>query len=190
MPVRCAQREKPLCVCLATGDSLLRYVREALERRRGCVMTPWRGGCGLNDEIHVVAYEGEHGRSVLDYAVARAKRDGAKLLIVHILEWSPYQFLTREELAERHKRRREELSRAEAAVIAPALAAARAAGVEAESALRYGNVVDLVVEIAKDAGASLIFVGRSGASGFGARIFGSVPIGVAQISPIPTVIVP
>lgn len=144
----------------------------------------------LSDEVHVVAYEGEPGRSVLDYAVRRARRDGARLLIVHILEWSPYRFLTPEELAERRKRRREELSRAETAVIAPALAIARAAGVEAEGALRYGAVAELIVEIAMEAGAALIFVGRSGAGGFGARIFGSVPIAVAQIAPIPTVIVP
>jgi nucleotide-binding universal stress UspA family protein len=144
----------------------------------------------VSQETFVVAYEGEDGKAVLDYAIARAKKDGAQLLIVHILEWSPYKFLTPEELAERHKRRKEELKRAEDAVIAPALAAAQAEGVEATAALRYGNVVDLIVEIAKGASASLIVVGRSGASGLSARVFGSVPIGLAQIAPVPTVIVP
>jgi nucleotide-binding universal stress UspA family protein len=144
----------------------------------------------MSKETYLVAYEGGDGQSVLDYAIDRAKRDGARLLIVHILEWSPYAFLTPEELAERHKRRREELSRAESAVIGPALEKARAAGVEAASELRYGAVIDLILEIARDAGASMIVVGRTGGSTLGARIFGSVPIGLAQAAPVPTVIVP
>ena len=35
----------------------------------------------------------------------------------------------------------------------------------------------------------MIFVGRAGTS-MAERVFGSVPIGLAQIAPVPTVIVP
>ena len=75
-------------------------------------------------------------------------------------------------------------------MIGPALEKPRAAGVEAASELRYGAVIDLILEIARDAGASMIVVGRTGGSTLGARIFGSVPIGLAQAAPVPTVIVP
>jgi nucleotide-binding universal stress UspA family protein len=102
----------------------------------------------LSKESYVVAYGGEDDRAVLDYAIDRAKRDGAKLIIVHILEWSPYKFLTPQELEERHVRRKQELERAKAALIDPAIKRAADSGVEATCELRYGGVVDLLVEIA------------------------------------------
>ena len=106
----------------------------------------------LSQETYVVAYEGDD-RSVLDFAIKRAKSNDARVHIVHILEWSPYSFLTQEELAERHTRRKQELARAEESILAPALSHAREAGVAA-------------------------------------RIFGSVPIALAQLSTVPVVIVP
>lgn len=145
----------------------------------------------MSSETFVVAYEGKDGDDgLLDYAIERARKDGASLLIVHILEWSPYKFLTPQELEERHGRRKEELARAQSAIIDPALAKVKAAGIEATGKLRYGSVVELIAEIAKEAGAAMIFVGRSGSSSVAARVFGSVPIGLAQIAPVPTVIVP
>ena len=54
----------------------------------------------------VVACDGSPaaGRA-LKFAIEQAKSGGASLLLVHVLEWSPYSFLTPEELEERHKRR-------------------------------------------------------------------------------------
>lgn len=145
----------------------------------------------MTNEVFLVAYEDEtHSERVLSYAIARAQKNSASILVAHILQWSPYSFLTQEELAERHMRRREELARAQAAIIDPAMARVRAAGLQADAALRYGGVVELLVEIASESGAALIFVGRSGAGSIAARVFGSVPLGLAQIAPVPTVIVP
>lgn len=145
----------------------------------------------MTSEIFVVAYEGDpEDPGVLDYAIARAKAEDAKLLLVHILEWSPYSFLTPQELEERHGRRKQELARANETVMAPALAKCEAAGVAADGLIRYGQVVELIVEETKKAGASVIFVGRSGSNAIAARVFGSVPLGLAQIAPVPTVIVP
>ena len=144
----------------------------------------------MPEETYVVAYEGDERHGTLDYATAQAAKSGAALHILHVLEWSPYSFLTAEELDQRHKRRREEMQRAETAIIAPALDRARAAGVPAEGEIRYGQVVEIVVETAEKIGASMIFVGRAGGNALGARIFGSVPLGLAQLAPVPTVIVP
>ncbi|MBN9886161.1 universal stress protein [Salipiger abyssi] len=145
----------------------------------------------MSSETFVVAYEGDpEDPGVLDYAIARAKAEGARLLLVHILEWSPYSFLTPQELEERHGRRKQELARANETVMAPALAKCEAEGVTADGLIRYGQVVELIVEETKKAGASVIFVGRSGANAMAARVFGSVPLGLAQIAPVPTVIVP
>ena len=144
----------------------------------------------MTKETYVVAHKGDDW-AVLDFAIGTALRNGARIHLVHILEWSPYSFLTAEELAERHKRREEELARAETAIIAPAIAHARAAGLDdVTGELRYGSVADLVVEIATEKGAALVCVGRSGGSGLAARVFGSVPMALAQVSPVPLVIVP
>ena len=144
----------------------------------------------MTEELWVVAYEGDERKNVLDYAAQQAKRSGAKLHVMHVLEWSPYAFLSAKELEERHGRRKQELSRADEAIIAPALARLHAAGVAASGEIRYGQVVEIVAETAEKLGASMIYVGRAGGNAMGARIFGSVPLGLAQIAAVPTVIVP
>ncbi|MEM7505483.1 MAG: universal stress protein [Pseudomonadota bacterium] len=139
-------------------------------------------------QLFLVAYDGEDG-GVVSYAADHAKTMGASLHVLHVLEWSPYSFLTPEELAERHKRRTEELARANDIVMAPILKSLNGTGVEVSSDIRYGNVVDLIIGTAKDKEADMIFVGRSGNS-LADRVFGSVPIGLAQAAPVATVIVP
>jgi nucleotide-binding universal stress UspA family protein len=144
----------------------------------------------MTQEIYVVAYEGDERHHVLDYATAQAKKSGARLHILHVLEWSPYSFLTPQELEERHARRRSEMERAQKLVIDPAVDRTQAAGVTSEGEIRYGSVVEVVAESAERIGAEMIFVGRAGGNSFSARVFGSVPLGLAQAASIPTVIVP
>lgn len=145
----------------------------------------------MSQEIFVVAYEGDDDSgSLLDYAIERARKEDAALHLVHVLEWSPYSFLTPQEVEERHARRKEELARAKSAIIDPAVAKVEAAGLTATGELRYGQVVELVAAIATEKKASMIMVGRSGANSVASRVFGSVPLGLAQIATIPTVIVP
>ncbi|NIZ09583.1 universal stress protein [Pseudooceanicola sp. HF7] len=142
-------------------------------------------------EIFVVAYEGEDDKdSLLTYALERAAKDDSALHILHVLEWSPYSFLTQEEVEERHGRRKQEISRAREVILEPALAAAAAAGITASGDIRYGQVVEIIAETATRLEASMIFVGRSGSNSITSRVFGSVPLGLAQIAPVPTVIVP
>lgn len=148
------------------------------------------GAPTMTEEIYVVAFEGDERHHVLDYATEQAKKSGARLHILHVLEWSPYAFLTPEELEERHGRRKDELARAHSAIMGPALQRVAAADVSAEGEIRYGQVVELVCDTAEKLGASMIFVGRAGGNALGARIFGSVPLGLAQAATVPTVIVP
>lgn len=144
----------------------------------------------MTQDVFVVAYEGDDdSENVLAYAIERAQKAGARLHIMHVLEWSPYKFLTPTELEERHARRQEEMARAQSAIIDPAVERAKATGVEAQGQMTYGNVVELVCKAAEDTGASQIFVGRAG-GGLGNRVFGSVTIGLAETAPVPVVIVP
>lgn len=138
-------------------------------------------------EKFLVACDGQD-RHPLDFAIERAKKEGAELFIAHVLEWSPYSFLTVEELAERHKTRQSELARANEAILQPILQAARAAGLVANGEVRHGNPVDTICDMAKEQSATLIFVGRSNT--LSERVFGSVASGLAQCAPVPVVIVP
>lgn len=139
----------------------------------------------------VVACDGSDASSrALDFAHARAKQQGASLLVVHVLEWSPYSFLTPEEIAERHARRKEELARADSAIIAPVIAKYDGKGVEIATSVKYGNIVDTLVDEAVKVGATEIISGRTGNSGMMSRVFGSVAGTLAQVSPVPCTIVP
>lgn len=140
-------------------------------------------------ETYIVAYEGRD-LDVVNFAADRARRNKAALKIVHVLEWSPYSFLTPEELEERHKRREQELSRAHEAVLDPVVSDLEQNGFEVEGLIRHGAPADVLIDVAKKTDHALIFVGRSGASSLTARILGSVTIGLVQASPVPVVVVP
>lgn len=139
----------------------------------------------------VVGYDGSAtSQRALDFAITVAKTNGDRIVIAHVLEWSPYSFLTPDELEERHKRRQDELERAETVIITPVADHVRAAGLTVSTALRYGHIAKTLCQIASEEGADLIFVGRMGHSGLSSRIFGSVAGTVAQMSPVPVTIVP
>ncbi|MFN7223074.1 MAG: universal stress protein [Paracoccaceae bacterium] len=139
----------------------------------------------------LVAIDGSSaGERALAFAHAHAKREGRGIVLVHVLEWSPYTFLTKEELAERHARRTQELARAEAAIIAPMLDKYKDQGVPFDTAIRYGHVTETICAVAREIGAAQIVTGRTGNSGMMSRMFGSVAGTLAQVSPVPCTIVP
>lgn len=139
----------------------------------------------------VVGYDGsDASQRALDFAIERAKAGGDSILIAHVLEWSPYSFLSASELDERHNRRKQELTRAEEAIINPVMGRVRDAGISGSSVLRYGHIAETLCNIAKDEGADLIFIGRMGNNGFATRLFGTVAATLAQVAPVPVTIVP
>lgn len=139
----------------------------------------------------VVGYDGtDSAQAALAFAAELAKVQGGGIVVAHVLEWSPYSFLTPTELEERHKRRGEELARAEAAILAPAVEGLNDSGVEVSTALKYGGIAETLKAIAKDEGADQIVIGRNGEPGLTSRVFGSVAIGLAQSAPVPVTIVP
>ena len=139
----------------------------------------------------VVGFDGsEAAQRALDFAIKKAAAQGGEIVIAHVLEWSPYSFLTPTELEERHKRRKEELERAEEAIIAPAVKSVEGKGVNIQTALRYGHIAETLCDIAKKENAAQIVIGRNGHSTFGSRIFGSVAGNLVQTAPIPCTIVP
>jgi len=139
----------------------------------------------------LVGFDGsDSARRAVDYAVGRARAEGADILIAHVLEWSPYSFLTPEELAERHKRRNEELARAESALLAPVVDGLKGMGIGVETELKYGHIAETLCRIATEHGVDQIVIGRTGHSELAARLFGSVAGTLAQAAPMPVTIVP
>lgn len=141
--------------------------------------------------VIVVGYDDSpSSQRAVEFARAEAKDSGAMLVIAHVLDWSPYSFLTPTELEERHKRRKEELTRAEEALVQPVMDSLAAEGIQAEAVIRYGKIADTLCEIATEKNAQQLIVGRIGDDGMVARFFGSVAGVVALSSPVPCTIIP
>ncbi len=139
----------------------------------------------------VVGLDG-HGSG--ERAVAYAKRmaeliGDCNLLIVYIIEWSPYTFQTPEENAERHKRREEEIETALKRVVDPTVKALEKDGITAKGIVRHGHVADALNAISLEEKAEQIIVGRSTASGIAERIFGSSTAKLVMSASIPVTVV-
>ncbi len=138
----------------------------------------------------VAAYDGsDSGARAVHFAKARAVKEGATLIIVHVLEWSPYSFLTPQEIEERHARRKEELARAETAVMGPILEKL-GDEVAVETEVKFGQVAETISSAVATHGASELIIGRQGNSGIAQRIFGSSAGKIAQLVDVPCTIVP
>lgn len=130
------------------------------------------------------------GERALAYGEDLAKLIGeCELLIVYVIEWSPYSFQTAEENAQRHKRREEEISTAMSRVVTPALSDLKDKGINAEGIVRHGNVADTLDAIAGTSKADQIIVGRSTETGLSKRIFGSSTANLVMHARVPVTVV-
>jgi nucleotide-binding universal stress UspA family protein len=148
------------------------------------------GDTGATDCFVVGLDESECSQRALDFARQRARAMTARLVVVYVIEWSPYSFNTPEENEQRHKRREEEIAIAKSSVLEPTLAALKDAGLDAEGILRHGNVADVLNDLAVEYNAVQIVVGRVGASGLKSLIFGSVTSKLVQVARVPVTVVP
>ena len=137
----------------------------------------------------VVGLDGHgSGERALAYAERLAKLIGdCELMIVYVVEWSPYSFQTAEENAQRHKRREEEISTATQRIIDPAVARVQAAGLKATGKVRHGDVASILMAFAEETNAEQIIVSRSSEGGFAKRIFGSATSNLVMHASVPPV---
>ena len=124
------------------------------------------------------------------FAAERAKQMDARLLVVFVIEWSPYTFNTAEENDQRKKRFEGEIKSATEKILEPMLKKISACGVETEGFVRHGNIAKVVIKLAKEHDAKALFIGRLGTSKLKTMLFGSVTSNLVQMSPIPVVVVP
>lgn len=130
------------------------------------------------------------GDRALEYAAAWAESSGIPLVVVHVIEWSPYSFNTAMENEVRHQRREAELERARAEIVDPVVMRLRERGIEAEGLIRHGHPAHTINELAAEAGVTNIIVGRRGTSRIKSHLFGSVPSTLVQVADIPVTVVP
>lgn len=144
----------------------------------------------MSDCFFVGLDDSECGERALSFACERAKNSGAKLVLAYVIEWSPYSFNTAEENETRHKRREEEVERAQEFVLMPALKKVEELGLEADTVVKHGNVAEVLAKTAKKYNANQIVVGRVGQSGLKSMLFGSVTTKLIQLSDVPVTCVP
>lgn len=130
------------------------------------------------------------GGRALDYATERARFNKGKLLVAHVIEWSPYTFSTAEENEQRHKRREEELARAHESIVDPIVARLREEGLDVEGLVRHGHAAETLDRLAREHDVTCLVVGRRGSSRLKAQIFGSVASNLVQIADRPVTVVP
>lgn len=130
------------------------------------------------------------GERAVEFAKDLATRIGeCELLVVYVIEWSPFTFQTPEENAQRHKRREEEITLAKTRVIEPAVEALKAAGFDSRGIVRHGDVAETLNDITVENGGSQIVVGRSSADGIKKRIFGSSTQNLVMHADVPVTVV-
>jgi nucleotide-binding universal stress UspA family protein len=139
----------------------------------------------------VVGIDGGEGESrAVAYAKKMAKQiDACELIMVYVIEWSPYTFQTPEENAERHKRRDEEIVAATTRVVNPAVEALQAEGFSARGIVRHGDVADLLDKIATEEAADQIIVARTSGTGLMQRVFGSAAAHLVMQASVPVTVV-
>lgn len=131
----------------------------------------------------------ECGDRAVEYAVEQARLTQAPLIIVHIIEWSQFSFSTVEENMQRHKRREEEIRRANTEIIDPIIERLTAEGLEVTGLVRHGHVANTLDRLARKHGVTNIILGRNGDSVF-KKMFGSVGSHLVQTADCAVTVVP
>ena len=145
----------------------------------------------MSKKTILVAIDGSDGsKRALAAAVEHATTTEAKLLLAHVIEWSPYSFHTPEELSERHQRRESEIERANETILEPERAALKTSGVEIDVLVRHGKTAQTLIDIAEESGASQIYVGKLGEETLRSMLFGSVTAALVQAAPVPVTVIP
>jgi nucleotide-binding universal stress UspA family protein len=130
------------------------------------------------------------GERAVAYAKKLANLIGdSELLLVYVIEWSPYTFQTPEENEQRHKRREEEIQMAMKRVVNPAISSLKADGVVARGIVQHGDVADLLNKVAVEEGAEQIVVARSSEGGIKTRVFGTSTANLVMHASVPVTVV-
>lgn len=144
----------------------------------------------MSNKILVALDGSDGGKQAVKMAAEHAKSTNSDLILIYVIDWSPYTFNTPEENEERHQRRESEIQRANDSVLQPEVTALKDSGLNVETIVRHGNIAETIVRIAKKNDVSQIYLGKLGESKIRSMIFGSVTAALIQMSPVPVTVVP
>lgn len=144
----------------------------------------------LTETVLVGIDDSEQSLRAAKFAAAVARSQDVKLLVVYVIQWSPFAFNTLEENESRHKRREEEIEFAQSKVLSPIISKLAEAGTKVEGLVRHGRPAELLNYIAREKNVSMIFIGRTGASGIKNLMFGSVASNLVQTTSVPITVIP
>lgn len=141
----------------------------------------------------LVATDGSEGADrAVDYAAARAKTDGAELLIVNII--GGYGLPDKVVRAFTHAQQAwldELLASLSAETLNKARGRAQGIGVTTiQLKSRTGEVAQAIIEIAQEKRADAVIVGKRGAGRVAGLLLGSVSQKLVSLSPLPVTVVP
>lgn len=142
------------------------------------------------DTVVVGVDNSEASTRAVEFAVARAQRNDWKVVLVHVIPWSPYSFQPPSENEHRHRAKVEEIQAASEQVMTPMAAIAERAHVPHEEVVRHGKPSDTINDVAADTAAVHIIVGRTGDGGLREAVFGSVASRLVQHAALPVTVVP
>lgn len=126
----------------------------------------------------------------VEFAVDRAQRNSWKVVLAHVIPWTPYSFQTPSDNEHRHREKEREVQAAREQVLGPMSEIAERGSVPHDEVVRHGRPSDTLLDIAAEVGAVHIIVGRTGESGFREAVFGSVASRLAQTARTPVTVVP
>ena len=139
----------------------------------------------------LVGIDGSEGaKRAARYAAKRARSEGVVLILAHVVDWSPYEFLTPEELSERPVEHREEVDAAMAGILQPLADELAGDGLKIEMEVVHGHPSERICELAEERKVDQVFTGRRGRTRVVALLFGSVSGSLVQICPVPITVVP
>ncbi|GHB07886.1 universal stress protein [Salinicola rhizosphaerae] len=141
-------------------------------------------------QTYLVGVDGSEGSArAARFAAERAKTMPAKLVVLYVIDWSPYKIYTAQEADSRSADRKREMAEVDTRIMQPLLAGLMQEGADVSGEIRYGHPSRLLIDYAKEISADEIYVGRQGRSPLN-LIFGSTTSHLVQVSPIPVMVVP
>ena len=144
----------------------------------------------MSNKILVALDGSDGGIRAAKLAAEHAVASSSDLILIYVIDWSPYSFNTPEENEERHMRRESEIQRAKDSVLEPMASELKESGLNIETIVRHGNIAETIVRIAKKNNVSQIFLGKLGESKLRSMLFGSVTAALVQTSSVPVTVVP
>lgn len=132
----------------------------------------------------------ESSTRAVQLAVRLAVLLDLRLIIAHVIAWSPYSFQTPTENESRHRQRESEITAANEQIVVPMVALAAGLEGSVETVIRHGNPSETLLDLADEVGAAHVVVGRTGDSGLKVSLFGTVASRLAQHATVPVTVVP